>query len=174
MTKLLTAIIFLIAVAATNMQTEEIELVANKVIVEEVEQTSSSPPYYDISLLERIPELELTEEDMKLIAMVAFNEAGNQSELGKRLVIDTILNRLEHSAFPDSISKVIHQPNQFSDHTSKLHDDILDLVEDECMKRTNEDVIFFQRYNYSSFGEPLLVEGAHFFNSLEDKEVNDE
>ena len=118
------------------------------------------------------PEFELTEDEAKLIAQVTWNESGNQSELGKRLVIDTVLNRVEHSKFPDSVSSVIHQPNQYSDHSSKVYDDILELVYDEASERTNKKVIFFQCKSHSSYGDPLPVEAAHYFNSL--KEACDE
>ena len=126
----------------------------------------------DKEIEEQEPEFKLTEDEAKLIAQVTWNESGNQSELGKRLVIDTVLNRVEHSKFPDSVSSVIHQPNQYSDYSSKVHDDILELVYDEASERTNTEVIFFQCKSHSSYGEPLLVEGAHYFNSL--KEACDE
>lgn len=38
----------------------------------------------------------MAEEDINLIALVTMAEAEGESELGKRLVIDTILNRIDH------------------------------------------------------------------------------
>ena len=56
-----------------------------------------------------------TEEEMRLIAQLVMAEAENQSELGKRLVIDTVLNRVDHPdpQFPDTVYEVIYQKNQF-------------------------------------------------------------
>ena len=41
-------------------------------------------------------------------------EAEGECEEGKRLVIDTILNRVDSEHFPDTVYEVIYQPNQFS------------------------------------------------------------
>lgn len=54
-----------------------------------------------------IPEEEVCpfdEDEIKLIAKLVEAEAGNQSELGKRLVIDTVLNRVDHPNFPDTVN----------------------------------------------------------------------
>ena len=56
----------------------------------------------------------ISDNDIDLIALVTMAEAEGESELGKRLVIDTILNRFESDLFPDSIEDVIYQKNQFT------------------------------------------------------------
>ena len=60
------------------------------------------------------PDYPLTQEEIDLIALVTMGEAEGETELGKRLVIDTILNRIDHPSFPDTVYDVIYQPNQFS------------------------------------------------------------
>ena len=57
---------------------------------------------------------EMSKEDVELIALVTMAEAEGECEEGKRLVIDTILNRVDSEHFPDTVYDVIYQPNQFS------------------------------------------------------------
>lgn len=107
--------------------------------------------------------------EINLIATVTMGEAGGESELGQRLVIDTILNRVDHSEFPDSITKVINQQSQYytkckQKSTSRLRR----LIRQEMRKRTNYDVIFFRTKHYICYGEPLFKEGHHYFSSLEE------
>lgn len=64
-----------------------------------------------------IPEEEVCpfdEDEIKLIAKLVEAEAGNQSELGKRLVIDTVLNRVDHPNFPDTVNAVVYQSKRKS------------------------------------------------------------
>lgn len=56
----------------------------------------------------------LTEADFDLIAAVVFLEAGNQSAEGQQAVVEVIFNRLIHEAFPNTVSEVLWQENQFS------------------------------------------------------------
>lgn len=68
------------------------------------------PPVVTIGPLEE--EL-LPYEDISLIALVTMAEAEGECEEGKRLVIDTILNRVDSEHFPNSVYDVIYQRNQF-------------------------------------------------------------
>lgn len=117
------------------------------------------------------PEYPISNEEIELIALVTMAEAEGESELGKRLVIDTILNRVDSSRFPDTIEGVIYQPNQFEAMWNGrvdrcyVRDDICELVKEELESRTNEDVVFFQMYDYSPYGNPLFQEGCHYFSS---------
>ena len=60
------------------------------------------------------PECDIREEDKALLARIAKAEAGNQDIEGKALVICVVLNRKESPDFPDSVSEIIYQENQFS------------------------------------------------------------
>lgn len=116
-------------------------------------------------------EMELTEEEIDLIALVTMAEAEGESECGKRLVIDTILNRLDSEHFPNTISEVIYQPNQFSCMWNGrvdrcyVKDDIRQLVEEELLEIKNSKVIFFCAGGYIRYGTPLFKEGNHYFSS---------
>lgn len=119
------------------------------------------------------PELYLTESEINLIARITMAEAENQPELGKRLVIDTILNRMEHESYwPDTIEGVIYQKSQFTCvwngrlDRCYVKEDIYNLVKEELVSRTNYDVVYFRTGKYSSYGTPLFKEGDHYFSSL--------
>ncbi len=109
--------------------------------------------------------------DIELIALVTMAEAEGESEYGKRLVIDTILNRIDHSAFPNTASGVIYQSGQFEAmwngrvNRCYVRDDIVQLVKEEMESRSNYDVMFFVAGGYSAYGTPLLAEGNHYFSS---------
>ena len=60
------------------------------------------------------PQVYLSESDINLIALITMAEAEGQPELGQRLVIDTILNRMDHYYWPNTVQGVIYQKNQFS------------------------------------------------------------
>lgn len=48
----------------------------------------------------------MSNEDIELIALVTMAEAEGECEYGKRLVIDTILNRIESNSFPNTVYDV--------------------------------------------------------------------
>ena len=116
------------------------------------------------------PAIDISEEDTNLLALVTMAEAEGESELGKRLVIDTILNRVDADEFPDTIYEVVYQPNQFSSmwngriNRCVVLDSIKNLVHEELENRTNYEVTFFRTGHYTSFGEALFQEGAHYFS----------
>lgn len=116
---------------------------------------------------------EIAEEDISLIALVTMAEAEGECEKGKRLVIDTILNRMDSEHFPDTVYDVIYQPYQFSSMWNgrvdrcEVRDDICQLVKEELEVRTNYDVIFFTAGCYSDYGVPMFQVEHHYFSSYE-------
>lgn len=123
--------------------------------------------------LEDQAELILSQEDIELIALVTMAEAEGECEEGKRLVIDTILNRVDSEQFPDTVYDVIYQPHQFSSMWNgrvdrcEVTDDICQLVKEELKSRLNYDVIFFNAGHYSAYGTPLFQVENHYFSSHE-------
>lgn len=113
----------------------------------------------------------MSEEDILLLALVTMAEAENQSEYGQRLVIDTILNRVDMIHFPDTIHSVIYQKNQFTSMWNGrfdrcfIQEDIKQLVMEEVISRTNNEVVFFRTGRYSSYGVPLIKVGDHYFST---------
>lgn len=118
------------------------------------------------------PEIDISQDEINLIALLTDAEAGGESEYGQRLVIDTVLNRLTMDGFPKTVYDVINQPNQYSPVSSgriwnrTLREDLVKLVEEECMNRTNKDVLFFRTKYYHTFGTPMFQVGAHYFSTL--------
>ena len=118
-------------------------------------------------------EVLLQTEDVELIALVTMAEAEGECEEGKRLVIDTILNRIDSVYFPDTVHDVVYQANQFSSMWNGRVDkclvdnDICRLVEEELHSRTNVDTIFFTAGGYGKYGTPMFQVGNHYFSSYE-------
>lgn len=116
------------------------------------------------------PELGITEEEIELIAMVTMAEAEAEPELGQRLVIDTILNRVDGEYWPDTIEEVIYQPNQYTCMWNgrldrcEVKDDICQLVREEVVNRTNSEVVFFRTQRYSDYGTPMFKVCCHYFS----------
>lgn len=53
--------------------------------------------------------IEMTAAERDELAAVVFLEAGNQSAEGQQAVVEVVLNRVNHSAFPDSVHDVLHE-----------------------------------------------------------------
>lgn len=54
-------------------------------------------------------DIELTEEEIELLARIAFLEAHTESEDGISAVIEVIFNRMVHDKFPDTLEEVLSQ-----------------------------------------------------------------
>lgn len=113
---------------------------------------------------------EFDDYDKELLALVTAAEAEGECEEGKRLVIDTVLNRYYSDEFPDTIREVIYQKNQFTAmwtgraESCIVTEDIRELVEEEIRHRKNSEVLYFQAENYSDYGTPLFKVGNHYFS----------
>lgn len=115
------------------------------------------------------PDFLLSEEEIDLIATLTMAEAEGESELGQRLVIDTVLNRMDSLYFPETVKGVIYQTGQFTCIRNGrfkrcyVKQEIKDLVIQELDSRTNSDVAFFTANHYRNYGSPLFTEGHHYF-----------
>lgn len=113
----------------------------------------------------------LPEEDVRLIALLTMAEAESEPEDGKRLVIDTVLNRVDDPRFPSNVHDVIYQHNQYSGILSPridrcwVKDELVKLVLEELVNRSNSEVIFFRTEHYSKYGTPMFQVGHHYFSS---------
>lgn len=116
-------------------------------------------------------DLTLSNNEIELIALVTMAEAEGECEEGKRLVIDTILNRMDSEYFPDTPYDVIYQPHQFSSMWNgrvdrcEVREDICQLVKEELKSRLNYDVMFFTAGCYSNYGVPMFQIENHYFSS---------
>lgn len=112
------------------------------------------------------------DDDIKLLAACVEAEAGNQDLLGKRLVTDVILNRVDSDIFPDSISGVIKQPHQFSTYwngamdQAEVSDETYQAVYMELEERSYPAILFFDCGGYLPYGTPWKQIGDHYFSTL--------
>ena len=130
-------------------------------------------PVDDIIETEEITDefiFDVSEEDIELLALVTMAEAEAECEEGKRLVIDTILNRVDSEHFDNTISEVIYAPNQFTSmHNGRIEkcyvsDDIYQLVIEELQNRTNYEVLYFTADYYGAYGTPMFSIENHYFS----------
>ena len=104
-----------------------------------------------------------------MLATLTMAEAEGESELGQRLVIDTVLNRMDSLYFPETVKGVIYQSGQFTCvrngrfNRCYAKEELKELVEQELYSRTNYEVAFFTANHYGSYGSPLFPEGHHYF-----------
>ena len=100
-------------------------------------------------------------------------EAGNQDLLGKRMVVDVILNRMNDSSgeWPDTIVDVITQPYQFSSYWDGSMDCVKEISEEtweaiymELEEITYTDIYYFTSEGFHKYGTPWKKVGDHYFN----------
>ena len=138
--------------------TPSIEIVEPTTITVETEPSTAKP------VETKATSHGFTDEEIDLIALVTMAEAEGEPELGKRLVVDVILNRVDDPRFPNTVKGVIYQKKQFESMTNGrvdrcyVRDDIRALVEEEMLDRTNEHVIFFRTDHYHPYGTPMFSE----------------
>lgn len=155
-----TTIIFETKADEIEIETETIEEIETKPIETVTETQKETEEKFDIS-----------DWEIELIALVVMSEAEGECEKGKRLVIDTILNRVDSPHFPNTVNNVIYQPYQFTSMSNGRSDrcyvskDNCRLVKEELRHRTNNTVMFFTAGHYSSYGTPMFQIGNHYFSS---------
>lgn len=116
-------------------------------------------------------EEELFCDSLELLALCVESEAGNQGLYGKKLVVDVVLNRVDDPNYPDNITDVIMQQNQFSVvldgriWTVEPSEETFEAIREELEVRTNTEIIFFTSEGYSPYGEPWGKVGDHYFST---------
>ena len=141
------------------------------IIVVEKLEVSTSNIELEVKPIINKEKTTMSNEEIELIALVTMAEAEGEPEEGKRLVIDTILNRVDHKRFPNTVSDVIYQKDQFTSmwngrlNSCYASDDICKLVKEEVKSRKDSNVIFFRTSRYSDYGSPMFQVGHHYFSS---------
>lgn len=112
---------------------------------------------------------ELSESEIEMLAHLVRAEAGNQTMLGKQLVVDVVLNRMRSDKFPNTVEGVIYAPRQFACSgyfmSKKPSQEDYDAVYSEIELRQNREVIYFRTEHYGN-GVPLFQEDDHYFSGL--------
>lgn len=113
-------------------------------------------------------------DSLELMAICVEAEAGNQDLMGKRLVVDVILNRVDSDRFPDDITSVITEVHggvaQFTSYMDGHMDAVVEPSEEtfeavrlELEQRTNAEVLFFTEGRYNPYCKPMFRHGDHYF-----------
>lgn len=118
---------------------------------------------HHVEKVDRIPQVTLSQGEKELIAKVVFAEAAYEDMIGKRLVVDTILNRVGRPGFGDTIFGVIYAEGQYY-KASMYSDECMQAVEMECMERLDDRVVWFCNSGFMPYGEPAYQHGHHYFN----------
>ena len=139
-------------------------------IVEKVKTTTKKIPTRKKPKIKKKEELPISKDEVNLLALLCMAEAEGECEKGKRLVIDTVLNRVDSKQFPNTIRDVIYQKNQFTSTFNGRMDrcyvkkDICKLVEEEVRSRLNSEVLFFTAGKYGDYGTPMFRVENHYFS----------
>lgn len=137
--------------------------------VEQIEKLNINFQVYEMT------EEELAEEmyydSLELLALCVEAEAGNQGLIGKKYVVDTVLNRVDSDDFPDNITDVIMQQNQFSVVLDgriwevEPTEETFQAVQEELENRTNYDVLYFTTEGFCQWGTAWKKVGDHYFST---------
>lgn len=125
-----------------------------------------------------IPEEEQTEEiteehtviydSIDMLARCVEAEAGNQGLLGKRLVVDVILNRVDDPRFPNDVASVISAKGQFSVYPYMMNhaivtEETLEAITLELERRTDNRILYFNTRHFKKWYTAAYQCGDHFF-----------
>lgn len=168
---------FALYFATHNKWTEEVPAIAKvnveKVKVQVVEKEDLEGVVVPIqelyNYLKELREAEQWSDSLEYLACCVEAEAGNQSELGKRLVCDVVLNRYDKGGY-DNLYEVINERDQFAVVSNGLIENVIPseetykVVQQELQYRTNNEVLYFKAGDYHSFGTPLFKEDDHYFS----------
>ena len=127
------------------------------------EEEEYTPPAITRDVVTLDKESECVDPDVESIAKIIRAEAGNQDEFGKRLVADVVLNRVDSDDFPNTVSEVINQKNQFAKGYYYTEED-LKIAQEETECRIDYQIVYFRTREYHKFGIPAFQHGDHFFS----------
>ena len=137
---------------------------------------TAEPEMVTVDMLEETPddlEDELWTDSLEYLACCVEAEAGNQSELGKRLVCDTVLNRFDSGKY-ETLYDVLNEEHNGVYQYSVVEDgsifevtpteETYRIVAEEIENRANNEVLYFRTKHYHTFGIPLVKEDDHYFS----------
>lgn len=111
----------------------------------------------DVKVIVEVPEhtseVILSPNEIQVAAQVIEAEAGNQDLIGKCLVMDVILNRVDSPNFPNDLISVVNQRGQFqvmrngayNRAAGRVSPESYQAVMMECDARGNRGVLYFSR-----------------------------
>lgn len=140
---------------------------------EQTEMTDTKDLKVNFQVYEMTPDdiaLEEYYDSLELLALCVEAEAGNQGLLGKKYVVDVVLNRVDDADYPDNITDVIMQKNAFSVVLDgsiwevEPTEETFQAVREELEHRTDYQVLFFTSEGFSKYGTDWEKIGDHYFS----------
>lgn len=119
-----------------------------------------------------------TKEELDMIICLVHYEAGNQDEIGQRLVADSVFNRVRSSKFPNTVEEVVKQNVEgawqysvvgagvLKNGTKYCTEEERQIVYEEALKQLDRNVIYFKKGSYHSGTKKLYQHGDHYFSAL--------
>ena len=150
-------------IAITAEPTQKIEKTVKKII-----EPTITPTIIQTESPEDLEEEEYF-DSLEELAICVEAEAGNQGLLGKRMVVDVILNRVEDTDWPGSIREVIEQKYQFASFWNGAMDrtipteETYNAVNMELKERSYPGLLYFTAEAYGDYGTPWGKVGDHYF-----------
>lgn len=138
--------------------------VEERIVTRRVEVPAPAKVVEIVKEVPRQTETLLTQGEKELIASVVYAEANNQDMLGKRLIVDTILNRKDNERFPNTVYGVVYQEGQYHRSAGVYNDECLKAIEMEIYERLDYDVYWFNNDGYLPYGTPAYRHGDHYFS----------
>lgn len=114
-------------------------------------------------------ELEIEYDELEYLGACVEAEAGTQGLMGKRLVVDVILNRVDSDKFPNTITDVIDAPGQFavvsngSINKVDISQETFKAIELELKHRTDSEILYFRADHYGN-GKACYKVNNHYFS----------
>lgn len=105
-----------------------------------------------------------TQSEKELMARIVQAEAGNQDDIGKRLVVDCIINRVLSDDFPNTIKGVVYQAGAFATPASSFCNSDIEAVEAEVQEILDSEVLYFRTGKFHSCGTKKYQHGDHYFS----------
>ena len=107
-------------------------------------------------------------DSIDMLAKCVEAEAGNQGLLGKRLVVDVILNRVDSDRFPNDVASVISAHGQFSVYPYMMQrvtvtEETVEAITLELERRTDNRILYFNTRHFKKWYTPAYQCGDHYF-----------
>lgn len=142
---------------------EHIELLGN--------ETQQDDGFQNYEMTQEELAEEMYYDSLELLALCVEAEAADQGLIGKKYVCDVVLNRVDDEDYPDNITDVILQKNQFSVVLDgriwevEPTEETYQAIREELEVRTNYKVLFFCCEGYSKYGTDWKKIGDHYFST---------
>ena len=156
---------FVIFASVGSVQAHDYTVHTKPIYVEMTEIPDTRTPMADIPRVRTSSYIDLSQEDMELLELIAMAEAEGEDAKGKALVMRVVLNRCLDTA--ESVSEVVYKPKQFAvsrmfiEPTEDCHE-ALNMILDGWDE--SEGALYFNAHHYSKYGDPLFVYGGHYFS----------